>query len=180
LDSNGTIYQIDIPSAAGTRAEGINDNGEIVGTYFDANHNEHGFTTTVADVKLVVPLASQTSGAAIGASSILSARPDIAAMSNSTIGFLPGANQTQVGSGNDIMNGNAISDAFVFKPTFGRDMIRNSMSPARSTTRTTCLTANSSSTGAYLRLSWSGQQITWSLRLTEMRWSIRSLKLSCY
>jgi hypothetical protein len=51
MDANGTIYQINIPGAAGTRAYGINDSGYIVGTYFDASHNEHGFLTTVSAVE---------------------------------------------------------------------------------------------------------------------------------
>ena len=50
-DSDGTVYAVYVPGSFETFAEGINDNGEIVGYYLQANGNEYGFTTTVADVK---------------------------------------------------------------------------------------------------------------------------------
>jgi len=42
----GTLTQIQYPGAGiyGTEAEGISNAGEIVGTYWDANNAEHGFT----------------------------------------------------------------------------------------------------------------------------------------
>jgi hypothetical protein len=50
-DSDGSLFAIQVPNATATWVEGINDNGEIVGYYDDANHNMHGFTTTVSAVE---------------------------------------------------------------------------------------------------------------------------------
>jgi hypothetical protein len=50
-DSDGSLFAIEIPNATATWAEGINDSGEIVGYYDDAEHNMHGFTTTVSAVE---------------------------------------------------------------------------------------------------------------------------------
>jgi probable HAF family extracellular repeat protein len=50
-DADGTVYGINIAGATGgTSAEGINDNGEIVGYFVDSTGTPHGFTTTVDDV----------------------------------------------------------------------------------------------------------------------------------
>ncbi len=52
-DTDGTVYGIDIPGATETSVAGINDNGEIVGSYLTGLGHEtqvHAFTTTVADV----------------------------------------------------------------------------------------------------------------------------------
>jgi probable HAF family extracellular repeat protein len=37
---------LDIPGATGTFAKGINSAGQIVGTFWDAGGNRHGFVTT--------------------------------------------------------------------------------------------------------------------------------------
>jgi hypothetical protein len=53
-DTDGTVYGIDIAGAFETNVEGINDNGEIVGTYLAGPDLHdlvfHSFITTVADV----------------------------------------------------------------------------------------------------------------------------------
>jgi hypothetical protein len=53
-DTDGTVYGIDIAGAAYTNVGGINDNGEIVGTYLTGPDQRdlvsHSFTTTVANV----------------------------------------------------------------------------------------------------------------------------------
>jgi hypothetical protein len=52
-DTDGTVYGISIPGATITAAEGINDNGEIVGWYLVGSGHQaqvHAFTTTVANV----------------------------------------------------------------------------------------------------------------------------------
>ena len=51
----GAYTTLDVPDALLTVAEGINDRGEIVGLYIDANGNQHGFvwcdgTYTTVDV----------------------------------------------------------------------------------------------------------------------------------
>jgi probable HAF family extracellular repeat protein len=37
---------LDVPGSVQTDANGINDAGDIVGVYFDASGNEHGFLAT--------------------------------------------------------------------------------------------------------------------------------------
>ena len=50
-DTDGTVYGIDIAGAYETVAQGINDNGEIVGSYVaEGSLTLHAFTTTVANV----------------------------------------------------------------------------------------------------------------------------------
>ena len=54
--ANGKFTAIAFPKAAGTEANGINDKGEVVGTYFDAAGRQHGFylvgkTYTNIDIK---------------------------------------------------------------------------------------------------------------------------------
>jgi len=41
-----TFTTIDVPGAADTRPSGINDRGDIVGTYTDTEGNNHGFLLT--------------------------------------------------------------------------------------------------------------------------------------
>jgi probable HAF family extracellular repeat protein len=40
----------DYPGASFTEAYGINDNGQIVGFYEDANGHDHGFSVNAADL----------------------------------------------------------------------------------------------------------------------------------
>ena len=44
IDSHGHITTLDVPGAASTHAEGINDSREVVGSYTDSSGKEHGFT----------------------------------------------------------------------------------------------------------------------------------------
>lgn len=53
MTAAGELLQINVPGANGTRAEGINDIGDVVGIYYDASNNEHGFRTTVSSVGVV-------------------------------------------------------------------------------------------------------------------------------
>jgi uncharacterized membrane protein len=41
--ANGSFTNIAFPQATGTEANGINDKGEVVGTYFDSAGGQHGF-----------------------------------------------------------------------------------------------------------------------------------------
>jgi len=43
LDNNGTITPIDVPGSFGTTPNGINDAGQIVGTYTDSNGVQYSF-----------------------------------------------------------------------------------------------------------------------------------------
>ena len=43
MRSKGAYTTLDVPDAALTVAEGINNRGEIVGLYVDADGNQHGF-----------------------------------------------------------------------------------------------------------------------------------------
>jgi hypothetical protein len=54
--ANGQFTNIAFPKAIGTEANGINDKGEVVGTYFDSVGGQHGFyllgkTYTTVDIK---------------------------------------------------------------------------------------------------------------------------------
>jgi probable HAF family extracellular repeat protein len=40
---DGTFTDVNFPGGTGTEATGINDNGDVVGLYFDANGAQHGF-----------------------------------------------------------------------------------------------------------------------------------------
>jgi len=44
--SEGKFVNISPPGSVSTQAHGINDKGQIVGTYFDAGGNQHGFVQT--------------------------------------------------------------------------------------------------------------------------------------
>jgi uncharacterized membrane protein len=59
----GTFTTIDVPGATDIRPTGINDRGDIVGTYLDANSNFHGFLWTAKDglTLIDVPGARETS-----------------------------------------------------------------------------------------------------------------------
>jgi probable HAF family extracellular repeat protein len=46
LLDNGTYTTLDVPGSTSTQAWGINDSGEIVGTYADAGGGQHGFLAT--------------------------------------------------------------------------------------------------------------------------------------
>lgn len=46
LYSGGAYTSIDFPGAASTAVSGINDAGQIIGTYVDTSGNEHGFVLT--------------------------------------------------------------------------------------------------------------------------------------
>jgi uncharacterized membrane protein len=41
---------LDFPNARSTTASSINDNGQVVGSYLDAQLNQHGMELTVAHV----------------------------------------------------------------------------------------------------------------------------------
>jgi len=41
--SNGVWTQLDVPGAAQTVAQGINDAGVVAGVYFDSDLNQHGW-----------------------------------------------------------------------------------------------------------------------------------------
>jgi hypothetical protein len=74
LYSGGNAFQIAVPGAQRTIAEGINDSGEIVGTYVDASGNEHGFTTTAGSAQgaytAVVTLSDDGPGTAVAVASV--------------------------------------------------------------------------------------------------------------
>jgi hypothetical protein len=44
--SDGIFTHIDVPGAIGTVIDGINDHGQIVGTYVDSTFHDHGFLAT--------------------------------------------------------------------------------------------------------------------------------------
>jgi uncharacterized membrane protein len=50
-DRDGTITSIDYPDSIDTKALGINNQGDIVGSYVDANGKAHGFITKKGDLK---------------------------------------------------------------------------------------------------------------------------------
>jgi len=58
----GTFTTIDVPGAADIRPSGINDRGDIVGTYLDTNNNVNGFILTSKDglTPIDVPGATET------------------------------------------------------------------------------------------------------------------------
>lgn len=45
--SYGSYGAIDYPQAVRTKGNGINDFGVVVGSYFDAAGNEHGYAATL-------------------------------------------------------------------------------------------------------------------------------------
>jgi probable HAF family extracellular repeat protein len=48
LDNNGTFTTFSLPGSYGTEAMGINDEGQIVGSYFDSQGGHHAFLATPA------------------------------------------------------------------------------------------------------------------------------------
>ena len=50
VDIGGMFYSFDPAGSAGTTINGVNDLGQIVGFYTDANDNTIGFVGTVASV----------------------------------------------------------------------------------------------------------------------------------
>ncbi|HVH09505.1 MAG TPA: DUF3224 domain-containing protein, partial [Gemmatimonadales bacterium] len=53
-DEAGEVTTIDFPGADGNGAFGINNHGNIVGAYVDANHKIHGFLRSRANVPIAV------------------------------------------------------------------------------------------------------------------------------
>jgi probable HAF family extracellular repeat protein len=55
LLSDGEYTTLDFPGAMNTVANGINNLGQIVGYYVDANGNEHGFLATPTQAPVPEP-----------------------------------------------------------------------------------------------------------------------------
>jgi probable HAF family extracellular repeat protein len=55
LDIGGSFFQLDFPGALATQAEGINNLGQIVGFYVDANGGVHGFLATPSPDGIPLP-----------------------------------------------------------------------------------------------------------------------------
>src|SRR5712692_5958726 len=65
-DPNGTLTNIDVPSAIFTIPSGINNAGQIVGTYIDSNFRSHGFLLDGGSFSTIdAPDASETSAMGI-------------------------------------------------------------------------------------------------------------------
>ncbi len=59
VDNSGVFSAFDVPGAAQTLAEGINNSGQIVGYYYDASGGIHGFEASpnvTPEPSFLVPL----------------------------------------------------------------------------------------------------------------------------
>ena len=56
LLSEGVYTTLDFPDAAFTVAEGINNEGQIAGLYFDTSGNEHGFVLSKKGVYTTIDI----------------------------------------------------------------------------------------------------------------------------
>jgi len=50
---NGQYISLDVPGAAATYPQGINDSGEVVGEMYDSNFNPHGFSYSTGVFKMI-------------------------------------------------------------------------------------------------------------------------------
>ncbi|MBV9304000.1 MAG: hypothetical protein JOY62_11220 [Acidobacteriaceae bacterium] len=64
--TKGKFEYLIVPKATGTEADGINNKGEVVGTYLDSSGKRHGFTYTSGKFTFIdVPGATETTVAGI-------------------------------------------------------------------------------------------------------------------